>query len=93
MAKLSAHGTEVARYVRRRPGSAADGVVERIDTYSFRSDGALLSQTQTRLAATPYNKERLVSSGWRLIWRKGSMPEQVAKVNHLVGLGYAPVSL
>jgi hypothetical protein len=93
MAKLSAHGTEVARYERRQPSTGgAAGVVERVSRFSFRSDGALLEEYLVRFEATPINKERLHSYGWKLYKRKLTTPEQVAQVNRLTAAGYALVS-
>lgn len=60
MAKLSAHGTETARFEKYTD--------DRCNRYllSFRSDGAILRKHITRLDATAYQPARWHDYGWKL---------------------------
>lgn len=63
MAKLSAHGTETARF--------ESVTVDTMNRYliSYRSDGAILRKHITRLDATQYQPARWHDYGWKLAAR------------------------
>ncbi len=63
MAKLSAHGTETARF--------ETYTVDRMNRYliSYRSDGAILRKHITHLDATQYQPARWHDYGWKLAAR------------------------
>ena len=86
MAKLSAHGHELARYSKER--STPDGDLttwERV-TFSVRSDGHIMRKIDCRFGPDRYDPQgQLHSYGWKLYRKvKGTPAERRIKVRELL---------
>ena len=79
MARLSAHGTEIARFEKLEGASADRDVLERRTRYSVRSDGAIMKEYSVLFAAGPYSPQRWHSYGWKLAAR----PKVARPLEHL----------
>lgn len=67
MARLSAHGKELARFEKRLAGDAS--VLARRKLYSVREDGAILSKYMVQFAADQYRAAYWHDYGWKLAAR------------------------
>ena len=67
MAKLSAHGRELARFEKLMSGDA--DVIARRKLYSVREDGAILSKYMVQFAADRYRGAYWHDYGWKLAAR------------------------
>ena len=86
MAKLSAHGQELARLSKELDTPDGDLTTWERATYSVRSDGHILRKEDVRFRPDRYDPEgRFYSYGWKLYRKlKGTPAERRVKVRQLL---------
>jgi hypothetical protein len=91
MAKLKAHGTEVARFEQYLVEAGENGS-RRVTVYSIRSDGAILKKLKVYFKAGTYRPAYWHDFGWKLAARpKVARPLGLLR-DDLIARGYVQTS-
>jgi hypothetical protein len=98
MARLQAHGTEIARYEKRQETPQDEYVSERREVISIRSDGSVLRKRSSVFRPDKFNPQAQLHGGtWKLYLtakqarERGRTPETWR--DRLLALGYQMIPI